>query len=299
MILLTRSRPSLALLLPIVQIYAFTIRRGSLHDHAARGRSAVRLCNGAFTVVQNIFKSSSIIGFSWRNTLRSKVYTSVDAASKSAYLSPRIHLSYSQCLDDTFIPLLGGSSDKAAISVVGLLVPLAGATETSVRSRAVKSLVKVLGTFGAGGRDFAVSDTWSTLKAFLTLLSGMDIGPPAGQGAGSGAGSEDGDGSGAGVAGKKKDEEPWFPLKLSACELYPAVYRCLPQGEGAMRDEKKVMLENFAVLCDDEMPMVRANAAAALGGLSSAVPVDVFRDHLLPIFKLVSEDRSDVVRETG
>ena len=66
-----------------------------------------------------------------------------------------------------------------------------------------------------------------------------------------------------------------------------------------MRDEKKVMLENFAVLCDDEMPMVRANAAAALGGLSSAVPVDVFRDHLLPIFKLVSEDRSDVVRETG
>ncbi len=44
---------------------------------------------------------------------------------------------------------------------------------------------------------------------------------------------------------------------------------------------------------------MRAQAAAALGDLSCAVTVEVFRDFLLPIFKLVSEDRSDIVRNTG
>jgi hypothetical protein len=98
-------------------------------------------------------------------------------------------------------------------------------------------------------------------------------------------------------ASGKKPEEPWFPSKLSACSLYPAVYACLPK-EG-MADEKAALLENFAALSDDEMPMVRATAAAALAGLSKAVNVATFRAHLLPIFKLVSEDRSDVVREAG
>lgn len=55
-------------------------------------------------------------------------------------------------------------------------------------------------------------------------------------------------------ASGKKPEEPWFPSKLSACSLYPAVYACLPK-EG-MAVEKAALLENFAALSDDEMPMV-------------------------------------------
>ena len=92
-------------------------------------------------------------------------------------------------------------------------------------------------------------------------------------------------------------EETWFPSKLSACNLYPAVYACFPKD--GMAEAKAALLENFAALSDDEMPMVRASAAKALAGLSPSVGISVFRAHLLPIFKLVSEDRSDVVRETG
>lgn len=66
-----------------------------------------------------------------------------------------------------------------------------------------------------------------------------------------------------------------------------------------MGEEKSALLEAFAQLSDDEMPMVRSTAASALAGLSEHVTVAVFRQHLLPIFKLVSEDRSDVVRECG
>jgi hypothetical protein len=36
---------------------------------------------------------------------------------------------------------------------------------------------------------------------------------------------------------------------------------------------------------------VRATAAAALAGLSETVNMATFRVHLLPVFKLVSEDR--------
>ena len=60
-------------------------------------------------------------------------------------------------------------------------------------------------------------------------------------------------------AAGKKPEEPWFPSKLSACNLFPAIYTCLPK-EG-MADEKVTLLENFAALSDDEMPMVRSRNA--------------------------------------
>lgn len=79
--------------------------------------------------------------------------------------------------------------------------------------------------------------------------------------------------------------------------LFPVIFGCLP-SEG-MVDEKAALLEQFAALSDDEMPMVRACAAASLAGLSKSVSVEAFKTHLLPIFKLVSEDRSDVVRERG
>lgn len=54
--------------------------------------------------------------------------------------------------------------------------------------------------------------------------------------------------------GAKKDE-PWFPSKLSACQLYPAIFACMPKDGFA--EEKTTLLENFAALADDEMPMVR------------------------------------------
>jgi hypothetical protein len=138
-----------------------------------------------------------------------------------------------------------GGSKPTAISIARILANLAGVTETSVRSRAVKSLIKIVGTFGDGDRDFDKSEEWAALKSILTLLSGQGIGL-----------NEGGQKGGGDELEKKNKDEPWFPLKMSACELFPAVYRCLPKAEGLMQEEKKSMLENFAMLCDDEMPMV-------------------------------------------
>ena len=58
-------------------------------------------------------------------------------------------------------------------------------------------------------------------------------------------------------AGSGKKEEAWFPSKVSACQLYPSVYACLPK-EG-MGDDKSALLEAFAALSDDEVITIEAN----------------------------------------
>ena len=177
-------------------------------------------------------------------------------------------------MDASFLPLVGGPS--ACFPLIKVLMPLACATETAVRSRSTKSLATIVAAIpgtasaGADATNFASTEEWAALKAFILELS---------------VGSEAAEAEAAG----KKVEEPWFPAKLSASNLYPAVYACLPKD--GMAEEKGALLENFAALSDDEMPMVRANAAGALAGLSTLVTTATFKQHLLPIFKLVSEDR--------
>ena len=97
------------------------------------------------------------------------------------------------------------------------------------------------------------------------------------------------DGSEGAEEGKKED--PWFPSKLSACALYPAVLGCLPPGSGEMQLEKAQLLETLGALVDDEMPMVRAQAAASLGSVSAHVDAAAFKTYLGPALNAVLEDR--------
>jgi hypothetical protein len=186
---------------------------------------------------------------------------------------------FADTMDASFLPLVGGPTSCPVL--VKLLMPLASTTETAVRSRAVKSLSSIIaripGSHSSGGdaTNFANSDEWAQLKGYVVALSALEV--PGEEGA--------------------KKEDVWFPAKLSACQLFPSVFGCLPPD--GMGDEKAQLLEQFSALSDDEMPMVRAVAAASLAGLSKHVTVEQFKNHLLPIFKLVSEDRSDVVRERG
>jgi hypothetical protein len=196
--------------------------------------------------------------------------------------------SFADALNASFLPLVGGAA--LAFTVIKLLFPLCTATETAVRTRAVKSLNSLIaelpGAASSGGgaeRGFGASEEWATLKGYLVTLTGALEAP------GAAPAELDEDGS--------KKDEPWFPSKLSACQLYPYVYGCLPKD--GFSEEKTTLLENFAALADDEMPMVRATAATALAGLAPNVSAASFKQHLLPVFKLVSEDRSDVVREMG
>mmetsp|Transcript_39809 Transcript_39809/g.89171 ORF Transcript_39809/g.89171 Transcript_39809/m.89171 type:complete len:759 (+) Transcript_39809:76-2352(+) len=186
---------------------------------------------------------------------------------------------FANALDADFLPSVGGPA--TCLSLVKILVPLCCATETAVRSRAVKSLVSLVKSVsGAGEPGFGQTEEWQALKAFLVNLSGVNL-----------------DGSEGAEEGKKED--PWFPSKLSACALYPAVYGCLPKDQKSMAEDKALLLEAFTALADDEMPMVRATAATSLGLLAESASLESFKAYLLPVFKMVSEDRSDVVRMRG
>lgn len=206
--------------------------------------------------------------------------------TKAAAHEDEVLCKFADTLNATFLPLVGGP--VACFPMIQVLLPLACATETAVRSRSVASLVTLVAAVpGAGTSDekaFAASAEWANLKKFLEELSGP---------------KETADEE----TSVKKADEPWFPSKLSSCTLYPAVYACLP-AEG-MNEEKAALLEMFKALSADEMPMVRATAVGALAGLSKSVTMAIFQEHLQPIFVETfggsdfKMDSSDVVREAG
>eukprot|EP00020_Sapocribrum_chincoteaguense_P000523 CAMPEP_0170741476 /NCGR_PEP_ID=MMETSP0437-20130122/6239_1 /TAXON_ID=0 /ORGANISM="Sexangularia sp." /LENGTH=581 /DNA_ID=CAMNT_0011080049 /DNA_START=38 /DNA_END=1783 /DNA_ORIENTATION=- len=106
----------------------------------------------------------------------------------------------------------------------------------------------------------------------------------------SGLSSSDFDEVGMALVNRLADSD-WFTSKSSAAGLISAVYpRASSSAQSALRS-------TFASLSSDDMPMVRRAAAAAVGGLATAVKDgSVVASEIIPVYQRLTGDDQDSVR---
>eukprot|EP00499_Haloplacidia_sp_CaronLabIsolate_P007046 CAMPEP_0196782062 /NCGR_PEP_ID=MMETSP1104-20130614/10616_1 /TAXON_ID=33652 /ORGANISM="Cafeteria sp., Strain Caron Lab Isolate" /LENGTH=571 /DNA_ID=CAMNT_0042152293 /DNA_START=26 /DNA_END=1741 /DNA_ORIENTATION=- len=85
-------------------------------------------------------------------------------------------------------------------------------------------------------------------------------------------------------------DDDWFPPRIAAGSIMPAVYRRAPASAHADLKAK------FVSLCRDDAPMVRRAAAGSLGELSAAMGPETAVQDLVPLLAMLVRDDQESVR---
>ena len=82
----------------------------------------------------------------------------------------------------------------------------------------------------------------------------------------------------------------WFTSRIAAAGLFSTTY---PKVDAPSKAEYVGL---FSALCRDDTPMVRRAAAQALSGFAAVCEPSVVREHLVPLFTGLSNDKQDSVK---